>query len=123
MKTDIRDRNDIELLVNTFYDKVKPDPVIGYFFKEVVPVNWNKHLPVMYDFWENIVFATGSYEGNPMVQHKHLHKKSPMKMEHFQRWIMLFTETVDELFAGEKAILIKQRATSIATVMQIKIIY
>ncbi len=43
-------------------------------------------------------------------------------MEHFQRWILLFNETVDELFKGEKAELIKQRALSISTVMQIKIL-
>jgi len=41
-------------------------------------------------------------------------------MEHFQKWLLLFTETVDQLFEGEKAELAKQRATSIATVMQIK---
>jgi hemoglobin len=44
-----------------------------------------------------------------------------MKMEHFQRWTELFTATVDEMYKGEKAELIKQRAMSIATVMQIKI--
>lgn len=121
MKADITDRKDIKLLVDTFYDKVKVDPVIGYFFTKVVPVDWDKHLPVMYNFWENIVFYSGSYDGNPMVQHQNIHKISPMKMEHFQRWISLFTETVDQLFEGKNAEQIKQRATSIATVMQIKI--
>ncbi len=121
MKTDIANRQHIEQLINSFYDKVKVDAVIGYFFTEVIPVNWEKHLPVMYDFWENVVFYTGNYEGNPMQQHQQLHKKSPMRMEHFQRWLLLFAETVDELYKGEKAELIKQRAASIATVMQIKI--
>lgn len=56
MKKDIEDRKDIELLINSFYDKVKQDAIIGSFFTEVVQVNWEKHLPVMYNFWENIVF-------------------------------------------------------------------
>lgn len=122
MKMDIKDRKDIELLINSFYDKVKQDTIIGFFFTDVVQVNWEKHLPVMYDFWENIVFQTGSYNGNPMDKHLELNKKSLITMEHFQRWVLLFNETVEELFSGAKAEFIKQRALSIATVMQIKIL-
>jgi len=120
MKNDITNRADIEILINSFYQKVKKDPLIAFFFSEIVPVNWEAHLPIMYGFWENVLFYTGTYEGNPMAIHKGIHQKCPMKMEHFQRWTSLFTETVDELFKGDKAELAKQRATSIATVMQIK---
>ncbi len=123
MKTDIKNREDIEKLINTFYEKVKLDKTIGYFFSEVVAVNWEKHLPKMYDFWENVIFNTGVYEGNPMQQHQNLHKKSPLSKEHFDQWLFLFRNTVDQLFEGEKAEQAKQRATSIATVMQIKILY
>ncbi len=121
MKKDIENREDIILLVNTFYDKVKPDETIGYFFNRVVDVDWEKHLPVMYNFWENIIFHTGGYSGNPMKLHMDLHQRSSMKKEHFNRWIHLFNETVDELFEGEKAEQARQRALSIATVMQINI--
>jgi hemoglobin len=123
MTKDIQGRSDIELLINSFYDKVKVDAIIGYFFDKVIPVNWEKHLPTMYNFWENVVFNTGGYEGNPLVQHQHIHQKSAMRKEHFDQWLKLFTETVDELFDGDKAGLIKQRAISIATVMQIKILH
>lgn len=121
MKKEIENRDDVILLVDTFYDKVKPDPVIGYFFSKVVEVHWEKHLPVMYNFWENIIFHTGGYTGNPMRIHIGLHQQSAMKKEHFDRWIQLFNETIDELFEGEKAEQAKQRALSIATVMQINI--
>jgi hemoglobin len=122
MKKDIETRSDIELLVNSFYDKIKTDPVIGYIFTDVVNVNWEKHLPVMYNFWENALFFTGNYAGNPMKVHKHLHRIIPLKPEHFQQWIRLFTSTVDLLFSGEKATLAKQRAISIASLMQFKIL-
>jgi len=122
MKKDIETRNDIEQLVNTFYDKVKTDPVIGYIFTDVVQVKWEKHLPVMYNFWENALFFTGNYSGNPMKVHKNLHRIIPLKPEHFQQWIRLFIATVDFLFDGEKATLAKQRAISIASLMQIKIL-
>ena len=123
MKKDIENRDDIILLINTFYEKVKKDEVIGYIFNDVAKVNWEKHLPVMYDFWENVIFFTGSYTGNPMTAHKQLNQKTPLNTEHFQEWIKLFTKTVDELFEGDKAELTKQRAISIATVMQIKILH
>jgi hemoglobin len=121
MKQDIASRTDIEQVINSFYGKAKTDAGIGFFFTEVVPVNWSKHLPVMYDFWEHIVFNTGSYNGNPMPLHAALHKKHPMTTAHFNRWVELFTGTVDDLYQGPNATLMKQRATSIATIMQAKI--
>ena len=121
MKSDIQSAGDIQLLVNSFYEKVKKDDIIRHFFVEVIKVDWEKHLPVMYRFWENVIFHTGTYTGNPMEVHQQLHQKCPMHTFHFERWIFLFNETVDELFEGEKAFQIKQRALSIATVMQIKI--
>lgn len=123
MKKNIENREDIKLLVNNFYHKVKADPVIGFIFTQMVKINWEQHLPVMYDFWENTLFYTGGYNGNPMAIHQRLNQQIPLKAEHFQQWINLFTSTVDELFTGEKAELAKQRAISIATVMQIKIIH
>ena len=61
MKKDIETRNDIESLVDHFYEIVKADDVIGYIFTDVAQVNWKKHLPIMYDFWENALFYTGSH--------------------------------------------------------------
>jgi hemoglobin len=122
MKKDIGSKMDIELLVNSFYEKVKADDTIGRIFTEIVKVNWEKHLPIMYRFWENSLFYTGTYEGNPMEIHKHLHRAVPLSPEHFKRWTILFTSTVDELFEGKTATLAKQRAVSIATVMQVKIL-
>lgn len=122
MKTDITDRKDLEILVNAFYDKIKTDDVIGYLFNDVAKVNWEKHLPKMYDFWENILFQTGNYSGNPMLKHKELHEKSTMESAHFRHWNYLFNQTVDAFFEGEKANEIKLRAANIAQVMRYKTI-
>ncbi len=121
MKSDINNRNDIELLVTQFYEKVKADVTIGFIFNDVAKTNWEKHLPVMFNFWENVLFYTGGYNGNPMEIHQHLHKKIPLTQSHFTQWKNLFIETVDELFDGNNAALAKQRAISIATVMQVKL--
>ena len=122
MKHDIASRSDIEQLVNAFYDRVKTDDLLGPVFTDVVKVHWEKHLPVMYQFWENVLFYTGGYEGNPIEIHKHINQLIPLQAAHFARWNELFSATVDAIFAGEKAILAKQRAFSIATVMQIKVL-
>lgn len=120
MKTDIRNRKDIEKLVNAFYDKVKKDDTIGYLFNDIAKVNWELHLPKMYDFWENILFYSGNYSGSPMVVHKELHQKSTMNQQHFQHWNDLFSQTVDSLFEGIKANEIKERASNIAQVIMYK---
>jgi len=123
MKHDIENREDVKLLINAFYDKVKQNDKIGYIFNDIAKVNWKKHLPVMYDFWESILFFTASYTGNPMTVHGVLHQSANFTAEHFNVWLKLFTSTVNELFEGEKAELAKQRAISIATVMQTKLLY
>lgn len=120
MKTDIKNRADIVKLVDAFYEKIQSNAEIGYFFNDVAKVNWNEHLPKMYDFWENILFSMGDYNGNPMTTHQELHKKSKMNKELFQFWNVLFNETVDGLFVGEKAEEIKQRTANIAAAMMFK---
>ncbi|MEO8710723.1 MAG: group III truncated hemoglobin [Parafilimonas sp.] len=121
MRSDIKNRKDIEQLVNRFYDKVKQDEVIGFIFNDVAKVNWEKHLPVMYDFWENIIFLSNKYAGNPMVVHTHLNSRIQLTSEYFERWLKLFREAVDELFTGNKAMHAKEKAHSIANIMAIKI--
>lgn len=121
MKKDITSREDIVLLVDEFYNKIKKDEQIGFIFTDVAKVNWEKHLPIMYDFFENMLFYTGGYTGNPMELHKHINRLYPLTEAHFQQWTKLFTTTVDELFSGDIAGLAKKRALSIAQIMQIKI--
>ena len=121
MKKDIENRKDIELLITTFYEKVRSDETIGYIFNDIAKVDWEKHLPIMFDFWENVLLYTGAYNGNPMIVHQHLHRVVPLTKTHFKQWEKLFTGTVDELFDGNNAILANQRALSISTVMQMKI--
>ena len=120
-KKDIEHREDIALLVNSFYDKVKTDTTIGYFFTEVTEVDWPVHLPKMYDFWESIILGTGDFKGNPMAKHMQLNLKSKLKPAHFEQWLFLWEKTVDELFFGVNADSAKARARNIAGVISYKI--
>lgn len=114
MKPDIAHRADIERLINTFYDKVKDDLVLGPIFNDIAQVDWPKHLPVMYNFWEFLLLGGTQYQGNPIQKHVDLHAVHPLTAEHFDRWLLLFQTSVDELFAGQVADDAKFRAYAIA---------
>ncbi|MCB0729026.1 MAG: group III truncated hemoglobin, partial [Ignavibacteriae bacterium] len=111
----------IKLLVDRFYEKVIIDPVIGMIFTEVVELSWEKHIPVMYSFWNSILFGANTYTGNPMIKHIELNKMFPLKTDHFERWLLLWEETVYENFSGEIADQAVSRAGNIASIMQTKI--
>ena len=118
---DIESRSDIDTVLVSFYQKAVTDNLIGRFFTEVVPLNLTTHLPVITDFWEAVIFNTHSYRKNVMEIHQHIHQLSSIKKQHLDRWVQIFTITIDEHFAGEKTNLMKQRAASIATLMDIKL--
>ena len=120
MKEDIKSRADVELLVNHFYERVLPDPVIGFIFTKVVNMDWENHIPVIVDFWETILLDNPVYKKNAMEVHYGLNKKIPLQKIHFETWLGLFNTTVDELFEGKIATLAKTRAKSIADVMLFK---
>jgi hemoglobin len=121
MKKDIENREDLLLLVTDFYKKLLADDSISYLFTEVAKIDLEHHLPVLVDFWDSVLFQSDTYHKNAMQPHLSLHHQSPLKDNHFETWLRYFKETTDELFEGEKAFQAKERATSIATVMRIKI--
>lgn len=121
MKKDIGSREDIIKLVNTFYERVKQNKTIGPIFNDVAKVNWEAHMPRMYDFWSGMLLGDNSYTGNPMTPHIQLSKRTHMTDTEFSEWLTLFTDTVDDLFEGEIAQEAKTRAENIARLMMFKI--
>lgn len=117
MKEDISSRKDIELLVQKFYEKVKDDDQIGFFFSDVIKVNWERHAKKMSDFWENVLFYTGDYNGDPLNAHKEFHKRRPTTPAHFERWNDLFDATLEELFSGKNTLKIREHAIAISDIM------
>lgn len=121
IKKDIQTRADLERMLEAFYKKVFKDELIGHFFTEVVPLNLDEHLPLITDFWESIVFGMHTYQKNVLAIHQHIHQIAPIEKRHLDRWIEVFHKTVDEFFEGRKATMMKKRAVSIATFMNIKL--
>ncbi len=111
---DIETREDIELLVETFYTGTFADPVLGPIFVDIVQLDLPRHMPIMCDFWETVLFQAGKYGRNAFGVHLDLHQQEPLTPTHFQRWLDIWETTVDDLFQGEKANLAKVQAGRIA---------
>jgi len=117
-RLDITDRRDVARLVNIFYDRVRVDDLLGPIFDDIAHVDWPTHLPLMYDFWESVLFGTATFKGAPLQAHRALARRTPLTSDGFDRWIALFHQTVDDLFAGTIANRAKQSASRIALVLQ-----
>lgn len=111
---DITTQADIKILIDSFYDRVRNDAMLGYIFNDVAHINWEHHLPRMYAFWEFLLLGKDTYRGNPFDVHKKLNGKVQLEKTHFDRWIELFTLSVDEQFAGLNAEEAKNKARLIA---------
>lgn len=121
MKKDIEDKNDIVLLVNSFYNAVQENEILGFIFNDVAKINWDEHLPRMYAFWTSMLLNEHLFSGNPMEKHITLSRITSMTEIQFNEWLLLFTTTVDKLFKGEIANEAKFRAENIARLMLLKI--
>jgi hemoglobin len=116
---DIANRDDIILMVDTFYDKVNNHDQLSHIFNDFAKTDWEVHLPRMYDFWETLIFSTGKYKGSPFSKHVPL----PVDQSHFQSWIDIFESNLDEHFAGTVTESVKARANMIAQTFQHKLAY
>ncbi len=116
-KKTIETFEDIKKMVDQFYDVVKSDPLIGPKFTELAKVNWDLHLPKMYQFWSDLLLGTEEYRGRPFPPHLRL----DLSAEHFSRWVSLFHQVVNQNFYGLKADEVKYRAQMIAMNFQTNI--
>jgi hemoglobin len=111
---DIRTRADCERLVRAFYAKAMTDPMIGFLFTDVAKLDLEEHVPTITSFWETMLLGTRTYGGGAFAPHVSLHRKAGLRGPHFERWLVLWTGTVDELFAGERAEEAKAHAQRVA---------
>lgn len=111
---DIEDRDDVERLVRAFYGRALTDPIIGFLFTDVARLDLEAHVPAITSFWETILLDARSYGGGAFAPHVALHAKAGLQRGHFERWLLLWRTTVDELFAGERAELAKAHAERVA---------
>jgi hemoglobin len=101
----------IRLLVDAFYDKIRADPELGPIFQRVIVGEWGPHLAKMYDFWSSVILTTGHYKGNPVAVHPRI---EGLEIGLFDRLLALFGETCDEMFESATAGHFRVKAARIA---------
>ncbi|WP_298533306.1 group III truncated hemoglobin [uncultured Algibacter sp.] len=125
-KKDIETREDVFLLVTSFYDKVRNDDVLGPFFNNLI-ADWDSHITKLTTFWESSLFMTRKlehkYQGDPLAAHVKVDKDNNQCITelHFGLWLNLWFQTIDDLFVGEYAENAKRRARKMGTFLYLKI--
>lgn len=118
-RKEITSIEDIKLLVDNFYGKVKVDLLLGDIFNDIIKDRWPQHLEKMYRFWQTVLLGEHTYYGSPFPPHA----KLPVEQKHFNAWLKLWYETIDEYFVGEKADEAKWRGDKMAVMFLSKIEY
>ena len=116
-KPDITGIEDIKILVDDFYNKVKKDDLLAPIFDFRLSTHWGPHLEKMYTFWNAALFGVKGYNGNPFMKHVTME----LEGEHFDRWLNMFNETIDTHFEGPVAEEAKKRAIIMATMFMHKL--
>jgi hemoglobin len=117
MKKDISNIEDIKLLVETFYGKIRRDEMLADIFNNKIEDRWPQHMEKMVRFWQTVLLEEHTYHGSPFLPHAGL----PVEKAHFNQWLTTFYETVDTLFEGEKATRAKWQGQRMAEMFHSKI--
>jgi hemoglobin len=104
--------DEIGAFLESFYERVKADDLLGPFFNEVI-TNWPKHLRKIEVFWQSHLKEPGLYKGNPLEVHRRLHQRESFSEEQFIRWLEVFEEVAAGFFDGKNLKSIKQKARMI----------
>ena len=125
-KTELQTHDDIETLVRAFYKKVQKDDLLGPFFNAFIKTDeeWEKHYALLTAFWELNIMGVKGFDGNPAKAHNGVDKafKQSITTKHFDKWVELWCNTIDNMYEGEKAEYAKTRARNMAKGMYKKIL-
>lgn len=113
---DLDSPDEVEEMVRRFYQDVAQDELLGPVFNDVAQVDWGVHLPKLTAFWCRALLGIEGYQGNPFREHSEVHARSPFTIEHFERWLQLFQETVELGWVGPNATRALDLARNVARV-------
>ncbi|MBR10145.1 MAG: hypothetical protein CMP48_20950 [Rickettsiales bacterium] len=124
MKAQIRSKFEIEILIDTFYEKVLEHEELSRFFSSAV-LNWDFHKKIFVSYWSKQILFTDTYEGSPLHRHIDVDQKFErgFTKHHFDEWARRWVETIDILFEGEKADLAKESGVNMAKNIYLKMFF
>jgi hemoglobin len=125
-KKDIETREDVFLLVSSFYDKIREDKELGSFFNKLIK-DWDAHIVRLTSFWESSLFMTRKlehkYQGDPLKAHVNVDQENNncITERHFGLWLNLWFATINEHFKGDNAENAKCKARKMGSFLYLKI--
>lgn len=119
MKNDIENIEDIKLVVDTFYQRVRENDLLGPIFEARIGDRWGQHLEKMYRFWQTILLGEHTYNGAPFLPHATM----PIGENHFTTWVQNWTSTINDYFEGPTAEEAKKRGALMAAIFNSKLEY
>ena len=122
VRPDLRDRDDLDIVLRAFYERAFDDALIGPVFRDVAKMDLDEHLPVIGDFWQKVLLGTGEYRGSTMEVHRRLNRLERLTPEMFERWLAIWWATLDERHSGRVTEQAKAQATRIAGAIQRNIV-
>jgi len=118
---DVTERKDLDFIVKEFYIRILADDKISPVFTSNVKINWETHLPIISDFWENILWGGHKYQENILQKHLDFNDKIPFSKLHLERWLLHWKGTINNTFKGTNATEIQNRAEIIGRFIMYKI--
>jgi hemoglobin len=110
LKKDIETLKDIQFLVDRFYETVRADPFIGSIFNTRLEGRWDMHHHKLYRFWHTVLLRRPDYFGDPVP----IHFDMNIDERHFDHWLKLWINVVDDNFEGKIADRAKLRGRTMA---------
>lgn len=104
----------IRVMVETFYERVRDDAHLGPVFELRIEGSWPEHMDRMVDFWSSVLLGTGRYQGNPLAKHRAIPE---LRSDHFDRWLDLFAEVLASTLPEHVATDILSRARRMRVVL------
>jgi hemoglobin len=115
---DIETREDIYLLVDTFYGRIREDQLLGPIFNHHIEQDeWPEHLEKLTGFWAaNLLGIPIKKKVNPVLKHHLVDKNLNYNVQqgHFERWLHIWFGTLNDLYKGEIADFAKRKAKNMA---------
>lgn len=104
-------REDISVLVETFYGHVWEHPRLGPIFSSRLDGDRANHLVRMKQFWASVLLRSGEYHGRPVPKHKAITEAQDVDFAH---WLEVFRATAHDVLAPATARQVVEKAEQIA---------
>ena len=92
----------IDLMVETFYNRIRQHGILGPVFDNAIGDRWAHHLARMKDFWASVAMNAGRYSGKPVPAHRQ--HSDTIQDWHFGVWLGLFKQTLEDTAPTPEAV-------------------